>query len=455
MRTRFVAMLFACLAFSAMGASHRTPNFVINAPSQHFAERAGEAAERCRRELALYWLGEELPRWSQPCPVTLEVGPQFGSGGATSFLFDRGEVYGWRMSIQGSEERILDSVLPHEITHTIFASHFRQPLPRWLDEGACTTIEHDSERGKHHRMLLEFLQTNRGISFSDMIRMREYPPDVMPLYAQGYSVVQFLIYQRGSRHFVSFVEDALSQGQVESLKTRYGIESLSEFQDSWMSWVRAGSPVPGAAEQYRALYQPWCESGDCWQWNGGKQRWSPRPQQPRQQQLVPVRPQSPIQPSTQPVAPRPQQPAQPQPPAVDLAPINERLDALTAQIEALANRKPEPGPAGPQGLQGEPGVQGPPGEPGECDPSALRELELAIQRNAAAVESIKREGELFAGRIDAIEKQSREASNRDRELQIGLQRIDQKISQVEKRLSGQLRVRMRFDPATGELTPIE
>ena len=37
--------------------------------------------------------------------------------------------------------RILDSVLPHEITHTIFATHFGQPLPRWADEGACTTVD--------------------------------------------------------------------------------------------------------------------------------------------------------------------------------------------------------------------------------------------------------------------------------------------------------------------------
>ena len=55
------------------------------------------------------------------------------------------EVFGWDMKIQGSEERVLDSVLPHEVTHTIFASHFRQPLPRWADEGACTTVEHVSE----------------------------------------------------------------------------------------------------------------------------------------------------------------------------------------------------------------------------------------------------------------------------------------------------------------------
>ena len=103
-------------------------------------------------------------------------------------MFDRGEVFDWKMNIQGSRERILDSVLPHEVTHTIFASYFRRPLPRWADEGACTTVEHRSEIAKQERNLIEFLKTGRGIPFSQMFAMKEYPSDVMPLYAQGHSL---------------------------------------------------------------------------------------------------------------------------------------------------------------------------------------------------------------------------------------------------------------------------
>ena len=69
------------------------------------------------------------------------------------------------MNVQGSLERILDSVLPHEITHTIFATHFGRPLPRWADEGACTTVEHSTERRKQEQLLIQFLTSNRGIAF--------------------------------------------------------------------------------------------------------------------------------------------------------------------------------------------------------------------------------------------------------------------------------------------------
>ena len=103
------------------------------------------------------------------------VGPHLGAGGATTFTFINGQPRDWHMEIQGSRERILDSVLPHEITHTIFATHFGRPLPRWADEGAATSVEHVSERTKQDQLLIQFLTSNRGIAFNHMFAMKEYP----------------------------------------------------------------------------------------------------------------------------------------------------------------------------------------------------------------------------------------------------------------------------------------
>src|SRR6478672_11398904 len=206
-----VSALLVCLCLSALGsvanaaAGYKTTNFVVNAPTPQLAKEIGDQAEVFRKQLSLEWLGKELPAWSKPCPINAQVQPNLGAGGATSFVFDRGEVFGWKMNIQGSRERILDSVLPHEVTHTIFASHFRRPLPRWADEGACTTVEHPSERRKQQQMLVQFLQTKRGISFSQMFVMRDYPQDVMPLYSQGYSLCRFLIQQGGRQKFINYI----------------------------------------------------------------------------------------------------------------------------------------------------------------------------------------------------------------------------------------------------------
>jgi hypothetical protein len=239
-----VALIAWCPSASR-AAGYRTTNFTVDAPTPHLAKEIGETAEEWRRELAQEWLGKELPRWSKPCPVKARVSPQLGAGGATSFVFDRGLVFGWDMRIQGSRERILDSVLPHEVMHTVFATHFRRPLPRWADEGACTTVEHRSEIAKQERMLIAFLKSrpSKGIPFNDMFAMKEYPQDVLPLYAQGHSLARFLIDQRGKRAFLTFLGDGMTdENWPRAIRQHYGYEHLLALQNSWMGWIRAGRP---------------------------------------------------------------------------------------------------------------------------------------------------------------------------------------------------------------------
>jgi hypothetical protein len=262
---------FLAVALASMGASYRTQNYLVTGPTKQVAQQVGDAAERYRRDLAIEWLGREMPAWSQPCPIQVQVGERLGAGGATSFVFDRGEVFGWQMTIQGSLERVLDSVLPHEVTHMVFASHFRRPLPRWADEGACTTVEHPVERTKQQQMLIQFLKTNKGIPFSSMFAMKEYPADVLPLYAQGHSLATFLIQQGGKHKFLQFVHDGLQREDWTGVTHRhYGYANLRILQDTWLDWVAKGSPpletsvasaapsgvVPAVATQPIAAAQP-------------------------------------------------------------------------------------------------------------------------------------------------------------------------------------------------------
>ena len=235
----------AALLVVSMGARYPSANFIVETADAKFAARLAQAAEQYRHDLAIEWLGQALPRWSQPCLMTVRVGPHLGAGGATTFIFDRGEVFGWRMTIQGSQERLLDSVLPHEITHTIYASHFRRPLPRWADEGGATSVEHFSEKQKHRAMLVEFLHTGRGIAFNQMFAMTEYPADMMPLYAQAYALSEYLIQHGGRRKYVEFLAEGLREGQwAAALAHHYGIADLATLQNTWLNWVAQGFPEP-------------------------------------------------------------------------------------------------------------------------------------------------------------------------------------------------------------------
>ena len=236
------------------GPTVSTRNFQVTAPTESFARRVANEAERFRKELALEWLGHELQPWAEKCPIQVKIEPH--AGGVTRFGFrtgpGRSQPVEWEMEIFGPPDRILDSVLPHEVTHTIFATHFGRPLPRWADEGACTTVEHESEKRKNHQMLMQFLSSrpSRGIPFNRMFSMRDYPRDILPLYAQGYSLAKFLIQQRGKRDFVRYVETGLRnedqgmglEGWGKATNKVYGYEDLNDLQIEWQAWVRKGSP---------------------------------------------------------------------------------------------------------------------------------------------------------------------------------------------------------------------
>ena len=243
MEAQLARVAIFAAAILSLGASYRTPNFIVEAQSPQFAKRVGDAAETYRRELAKLWVGRELRNWASPCPIRVRDGARIGAGGMTSFVFDKGHVFGWQMSIQGSRERILDSVLPHEVTHTIFASYFRRPLPRWADEGACTTMEHTSERAKQNKMLIHFLKSQHGIPFSRMLVMKEYPRDVLPLYSQGYSLTRFLIEQGDRAKFLRFLKEGMENDQwTTAVSKHYGYSDLAVLQNAWLEWVKKGSP---------------------------------------------------------------------------------------------------------------------------------------------------------------------------------------------------------------------
>lgn len=232
---------------SRQQAAAHSQNFIVFASDPQWASEVAQVAEQQRRDLAVYWLGRELPAWPQRCPLQVQDAENLGAGGETRFALVRGVPGDWMMSVQGTRQRILDSVLPHEITHTIFATYFgrlNKYVPRWADEGASTTVEHEAEKKKHRHYLQQFLKTGRGLAFNEMFRLKEYPQDILPLYAQGHSAVQFLLDQGGPRQFVQFIELGMqTENWPAALQKFYAYDSIGDFQVNWNQWLRDGSPA--------------------------------------------------------------------------------------------------------------------------------------------------------------------------------------------------------------------
>jgi hypothetical protein len=229
-------------------------NFVVSGLN---AAYYAKLLEYYKKELGSFWFGiDNPPAYLEKVNVTIHEGNNLGAGGVTSFLMTNKGPVSMNMTVQGSRTRLTDSVIPHEVNHLNWVQRFKVQIPRWIDEGNCTTLECLIERKKLQKALIEFLTTDRGIAFGQMLNMTAYPKDILPLYAQGTSAVEYLIAigggdQKGRLKLVAFLDDYFIN--VQRIKSEeawsaallenygeYGVKDASDFQVKWLAAVAEG-----------------------------------------------------------------------------------------------------------------------------------------------------------------------------------------------------------------------
>lgn len=240
-----ITLWLALIAICSMGAEYRTANFVVSAPNAQVAESVGKWAEHYRREKAMLWLGKEMPQWPQPCPLRVNVSLD-GPSGATTFTFGSGGVASQQMQIQGPLDRLIYSVLPHEITHTVFAYHFKSPVPRWADEGGSVLSEDDAERDRHDKLVRDILNKGQQIPARTLLGLKQYPPQVHCLYAQGYSMCDYLVKRSNRQQFLNFVGAGMYYGWDQASKSYFGHNSVEELEGAWLQHLRDTKKQNGA-----------------------------------------------------------------------------------------------------------------------------------------------------------------------------------------------------------------
>jgi hypothetical protein len=243
---RLLALAVVVAALGSMGADFRTTNFHVHAADAQVAQLIGQWAEHYRKEKAVLWLGREMPNWGQPCPLYVTVSMQ-GPSGATSFRFGQGSILDMKMEIQGPLERLVRSVLPHEVTHTVFAYHFRQPVPRWADEGGSVLSEDDVERQRHDQLIRGIINKGQKFPLRTLFSLKEYPQQhdrVMCLYAQGYSMSDYLVKRSNRQQFLNFVARGMYSGWDKAVQEFYGHHSIEELEQAWLQFLRDNRAQP-------------------------------------------------------------------------------------------------------------------------------------------------------------------------------------------------------------------
>ncbi|MEZ6066021.1 MAG: hypothetical protein R3B90_10005 [Planctomycetaceae bacterium] len=224
----FAGLCWVC-ASPAGSSALNTGNF---AGSDH---EIVAAAELARVRSARFWSSAELPgRWSTPCLIRVDS-HSAGAGGKTQFVFDRGEVSGWSMTVQGPRAELLADVIPHEVDHMVRASLVRRPIPRWLDEGCAIRLESDSSQSWFRRQLEQHRHARIDASFLDAMC---YPSDarsVEHLYCVGFSLVEFLLTRDTPRQLLRFQMDTRPPSQ--KLFAYYRL-TVAELEAEWSQWCR-------------------------------------------------------------------------------------------------------------------------------------------------------------------------------------------------------------------------
>ena len=245
-----IALVVSVGPGTVSAAHYDSANFAVTAPTAELAKKFGDQAEYYRREKAVEWLGREMPPWSRKCPLRVDI-TMDSAGGATTFTFGsdggRSVVTSQSMEIKGNVKQLLNSVLPHEITHTVLAQHFGRPVPRWADEGGSVLSENDEERYSHDVRCRELLNGGRGIQLRVLFKMTEYPKDMIVLYAQGYSITAYLVErggggQSGRAKLLRFLGTGMSGNTLDSwndaARQVYGFESVDGMQTAWLDALR-------------------------------------------------------------------------------------------------------------------------------------------------------------------------------------------------------------------------
>jgi hypothetical protein len=228
------------VATSAFGAEFQTANFVVTADSPTVAKAVAEEAETWRATLAKHWLEKPLKDWPETCRIEVST-HRTGGSGWTSYETFGGKTVPVGIQIQGPPDRLLEYVLPHELTHAVLVSALGEAMPRWADEGAAMLSESESQKHRQTLVAKQIVDSGEMIPVRQLLQMAEYPESKSRLhafYAQSLTLTEFLIARGGRAQFLKFVQEGQSESWDVALSRHYPWDNVEALEGAWSEWIQ-------------------------------------------------------------------------------------------------------------------------------------------------------------------------------------------------------------------------
>jgi hypothetical protein len=214
-----------------------TPDSVSRTTDQELAKQVLHRAEAFRREIALQWLGAELPKGAGQTSISVVLSASEDSG--LTWAKDRPDRTLHSVYLRTSTENAVACTLHHEIVHVVLATFAPYPnrLPSWLEEGIASRYDDDTRRAAREQMRRTWVRSGQIPRLAELLEN----PDILSVdesaYASATSLVSFLLTKGNERTLLRFAADGQRYGWEAALRAHYRINGHAELQTQWQAWL--------------------------------------------------------------------------------------------------------------------------------------------------------------------------------------------------------------------------
>src|SRR5207237_9809860 len=93
-------------------------------------------------------------------------------------------------------------------------------------------------------IVLQFINSHRAIPLSLLFALTQYPSDVGSLYAEGYSVAEFLVDTSNRKTFLDFVAHGMQYGWDGAAQSYYHFANVNQLEQAWIDSLRKPKRQP-------------------------------------------------------------------------------------------------------------------------------------------------------------------------------------------------------------------
>lgn len=250
MRSAAALILWGVVAAPVSAATYQSENFEVTSDSASVAREIAEAAEEWRRVLARHWFKRPLQQWDEICRIQVSS-TKTGGSGWTNYEFLSGDLARIDIEMKGPPNRLLEYVLPHELTHVVLVTELNDTLPRWADEGAAMLSESRSQQLRQLLRVKQLIKAGSVIPFDQLFSMRRYPrkkDGLQAFYAQSFTLCEFLIERGGRGRFLQFVQEGRSGNWDRLIERHYKLKDAEALQAAWSEWALKKSQNPASLD---------------------------------------------------------------------------------------------------------------------------------------------------------------------------------------------------------------